>query len=478
MGRLPIRWRLTLFFTITLTVITLALIISMFAIQGTMQLDQLESRVRECAWSGESTYRNEGELAPDAILLANCDGATIAAVDANGIILSQIGYAGEIGSVHPDGLWSNVIRTGDMQSEGPRDRLDDDDSRVIVAVPVDNETSDARVVIAWMPASAIADEGVWVVPVAIAGVGIVVLIAMSIVSLLLVRSSLAPVAAITNTAREITASDLSRRLPVENPRDELGQLSITINDLLARLEVAFTRREQALEEQRRFVADASHELRTPLTSILGYARMLRSWGLESPDAAREGVRAIEEEAERMHVLIESLLRLARGEELPAIHPELLDLADLADDAVQSLRVTDPETTIRLETPESPVIVTADRITIRQVLGILLDNAITHGGSAQPIEVTICEEGADAVILVADHGRGIPAHHLPHLFDRFYRADASRTEPGSGLGLAIAKQIIEQHGGTISVTSQPGKGTTFRVTLPRGGAAATAASFPA
>lgn len=470
MRRLPIRWRLTLFFTVTLTVITLALIIAMFAIQGVMQLDQLESRVRECAWAGESLYRSEGELSPDAALMAICDGGTIAAVDENGRILSQIGYAGEIGSVHPGELWRDVLRTGSMESRDPRTSDAGDDSRVIVAVPVavpvDGAAANARVVIASMPAAAIGDEDIWIVPVAIAGVGIVVLIAMSIVSRMLVRSSLAPVANITAAARDITASDLSRRLPVENPRDELGQLSISINDLLARLEIAFRERDRALEEQRRFVADASHELRTPLTSILGYTRMLRAWGMENPDIAREGFDAVEQEAERMHRLVESLLSLARGDELPAMAPEPVDLATIVGDAVQGMLGSEPGLDMTYTAPESPVTVTADRGMIRQVVNILLDNAVKYGRSHRPIEVSVSMGDQDAMISVTDHGRGIDRQHLPHLFDRFYRAESSRAEPGSGLGLAIARQIIERHGGTITVESIPNEATTFRVTFPR------------
>jgi two-component system sensor histidine kinase BaeS len=110
-------------------------------------------------------------------------------------------------------------------------------------------------------------------------------------------------------------------------------------------------------------------------------------------------------------------------------------------------------------------VTADRMTIRQVIGILLDNAIRYGASGEPVEMALRREGEGVVITVTDHGPGIDARHLPHLFDRFYRADASRTEPGSGLGLAIAKQVVDQHHGTITVTSEPGHGTTFTVTLP-------------
>jgi two-component system OmpR family sensor kinase len=465
--RLPIRWRLTLFFTVTLTVITLALIIAMFAIQGVMQLDQLQSRVRECAWAGESVYRGQGEISPGAVLLSTCDGITIAAVDADGRILSQTGYAGEIGSVHPDRIWRDVLRTENMQSWDARSDASDD-NRTVVAVPVDDEVSDARVVIASVSPSAIGEEQIGMVPVVVAGAGIVVLIAMSIASWMLVRSSLAPVTAITSTAREITASDLSRRLPVVNSRDELGQLSTTINDLLSRFEVAFNQREQALEYQRRFVADASHELRTPLTSILGYTRMLRSWGIDNPDIAREGIDAVEREAERMHVLVESLLAIARGDELPAMHAVRLDLGELTCETVRSFETAEPGVEFRVDVPEEPVMIMADQVMIRQLTGILLDNAIKYGGAStsQPIEVTVNATEDAATLSIRDHGRGIPAQHLPHLFDRFYRADSSRGASGSGLGLAIAKQIVERHGGTIDVTSQTGEGTTFTVRLPR------------
>jgi signal transduction histidine kinase len=461
--RLPIRWRLTLFFTVTLTVITLALIVAMFAIQGVVQLDQLQSRVRECAWAGESLYRSQGSIPPGNLMSLSCDSVTIVAVDTDGIILSQSGYAGEIGAEYPDTIWRDVLRTGAMQSRDARSDTSGD-NRTVVAVPVDDQVSDARVVIASVSPAAIGDEQIWIVPVAIAGVGIVVLIAMSGASWVLVRSSLAPVAAIAATAREITASDLSRRLPVENSRDELGQLSTTINDLLARLEVAFNQREQALEYQRRFVADASHELRTPLTSILGYTRMLRSWGIDNPEIAREGIESVEREAERMHVLVESLLAIARGDELPAMQPETLDLGDLVSGTVRSFETAGPGVELRVTLPEKPAIIRADRMMIRQLTGILLDNAIKYGGTSGPIEITVNATADDATLSIRDHGAGIPAQHLPRLFDRFYRADSSRTAPGSGLGLAIAKQVVEQHGGTIDVSSHPDEGTTFTVTF--------------
>jgi two-component system OmpR family sensor kinase len=240
---------------------------------------------------------------------------------------------------------------------------------------------------------------------------------------------------------------------------------MTINDLLARLEVAFREREQALEEQRRFVADASHELRTPLTSILGYTRMLRQWGLEHPEAAKEGIDALEQEAGRMHRLVESMLRLARGEELPAMNRTVNDLGAVISDAVEAAKAFDGgQQEIAMTLPEHPVRATVDRGMLLQVIEILLDNAVKYAGSTKPVEVSLHADGGNAVIRVIDHGPGVAPEHLPNLFERFYRAEQSRTTRGSGLGLAIAKQIVEQHSGIIDVDSTLGEGTTFTITL--------------
>jgi signal transduction histidine kinase len=487
---LPIRWRLTLFHAITMAVIMAVLILAMFAMLGYLQEERLEDSVSDCSWIGESSLRNTGTLDPAYLASLGCDGVTIAALDGDGRILSQVGYVAETGEIYPGEVWRTALETGQpaqgrrelsnpppppppaeresgepAQGRSERD-AEGGDLRFAYAIPVTMTDPPVRVIVASTPYSTLGNDDIFLIPVVIAGVAILALIVIVTASYFLVRSSLAPVAAITDTARAITASDLSRRLPVKSPRDELGRLSTTINDLLARLEVAFGQREQALAEQRRFVADASHELRTPLTSILGYTRMLRQWGLDNPDTAREGITSLELEAERMHRLIDSLLRLARGDEDPALSKGEHDLAEIVSEAVTAVRAfADAMPDITVDVPDAPVRTTVDRGAIVQVIEVLLDNAVKYGGSTTPIAVALRPDGDSAVIRVTDHGPGIAPEHLAHIFDRFYRVETSRTTRGSGLGLAIAKQIVTQHDGTITAASKIGEGTTFTVTLP-------------
>ncbi|HYH11349.1 MAG TPA: HAMP domain-containing sensor histidine kinase, partial [Thermomicrobiales bacterium] len=280
------------------------------------------------------------------------------------------------------------------------------------------------------------------------------------------RSAMAPVKAIVAQARQIGEHDLSRRLPVERPRDELGQLAITFNEMLARLDVAFRQREEALQQQRQFVADASHELRTPLTSIEGYARMLRQWGVEDPETTREGAAVIEREAVRMRHLVESLLNLAHGDVGISLDLERHDLRKIVNDAVAAARMSAAgRVGIFGEVPNQPVTAEVDRERIYQVLGILLDNAVKYTREGGTVRATSRLAGDRVELEVADTGVGIDSRHLPHIFERFYRVDEARTSGGSGLGLAIARQIVEQHGGSISVASELGRGSVFTVSLP-------------
>jgi two-component system OmpR family sensor kinase len=246
----------------------------------------------------------------------------------------------------------------------------------------------------------------------------------------------------------------------------LGRLATTFNALLDRLETAFHDREEALAHQRRFVADASHELRTPLTSILGYARMLRKWGLDHPDASAEAVARMEAEATRMQSLVEGLLLLARGDEAGQVSLTREDLAAVVRDAIAAVPEVEPVgAKIAFQVRDTPLVVDLDRDAIQQVVGILVDNARKYSEPGDTIVVRVRRDADVAMIEVADSGPGIPPEHMDHIFERFYRADASRTTRGAGLGLAIARGIVERHGGTISVESTPGHGATFTVRLP-------------
>jgi two-component system, OmpR family, sensor kinase len=287
-------------------------------------------------------------------------------------------------------------------------------------------------------------------------------------SYLLAGAALRPVDAVTNAASKMGEGDLSERLPVANPKDEIGRLVITINGLLSRLEAAFVRMQESLERQRRFAADASHELRTPLTSIHGYAQMLKEWALKDPQLGPESVEAIKRESERMKGLIESLLALARGDEGAELKIGRHDLAAVAEEAARATRdANNGKVSIECVLPEGEVEATFDRDRAFQAASILLDNAVRYTPEGGTVTVRAGEEDGEWVALeVSDTGVGIPEDQLPLIFERFYRADPSRSEGGAGLGLSIARQIAEAHGGQIRAQSTPDKGSTFTLLLQK------------
>lgn len=284
---------------------------------------------------------------------------------------------------------------------------------------------------------------------------------------LLAQVALAPVDAVVSSAQKITESDLSERLPVAHPRDKIGSLTTTINGLLTRLEVAFARREEVLSRQRRFTADASHELRTPLTSIGGYAQMLEEGGLRDPEITRESISAIRRESEHMKRLVENLLNLSRGDAGVPLKLGEHDLGTLASEAVEMARVSARDK-VSVENASSGNRITAvfDRSCICQVISIFLDNAIKYTPEGGRVKITAREIEDQAKLEVTDTGVGISRDQLPHIFERFHRADEARTAGGVGLGLAIAHQIAEAHGGEIDVQSTLGKGSTFTLTFPK------------
>jgi heavy metal sensor kinase len=281
-----------------------------------------------------------------------------------------------------------------------------------------------------------------------------------------------PVRTITQTARTLSETDLSRRLNMGG-RDELGELANTLDAMLARLDTAFTR-------QRQFVADASHELRTPLTIVnLEASRALAAQ--RKPQEYERALEVIRTENDFMSRLVNDLLLLAHMDagQTP-IQKSGLDLSDVALEAVERLTKLASRKSVRLETgdlPEAPVL--GDRQYLLQMINNLIENGIKYTTGED--KVVRVETGADADriwLRVSDSGPGIPAEHLPHLFDRFYQVDKARTRngvtdldppeaSGSGLGLSIVQWIVQAHGGEVHVESGHGAGTTFEVSLPRG-----------
>lgn len=287
--------------------------------------------------------------------------------------------------------------------------------------------------------------------------------------ILYVRWIYKPIGQLAGTMEEIEHSGEFGRLSGEfvSGGDEFGRLGATFNKMISRLEDNYKR-------QRHFVEDASHELRTPLTVIQSYAGMLRRWGASDPALRDEAVAAIERESSRLKQLVLSLLQSAegRGERINGLI-QTLDLSDLANRTARELSLSFDRDILVENAPggDGQVLpahlqIEGDQEKLKQLLIILLDNAISYSQEAVMLRL---EGRADEIACtITDRGVGIAEEHLPHLFDRFYRVDHSRARHpgGSGLGLSIAKRIVEEHGGAVSVESEPGQGTSVTVILPR------------
>ena len=294
-----------------------------------------------------------------------------------------------------------------------------------------------------------------------AGVPLVLLFA-SLGGYFLARKSLAPIALMNAQTQRITAENLSSRLDLTNPRDELGQLATTINALLARLDATFT-------EQQRFIADASHELRTPLAVLRGETEVALEQNRGAEDY-RESLALIKDEAERLTRIVENLFILARQPvDQHSIMKEPLRLNEVVSECVRSAQVLATQRGLRLhlDGATSEVNFTGDDEMLKRMLLNLLDNAVKYTAPGGDVGVALSTQNGSARIVVTDSGIGIPAADQPRIFDRFYRVDKARPRAlgGAGLGLSIAKWIVEAHGGTIAVQSIPTQGSEFIVDLP-------------
>lgn len=274
------------------------------------------------------------------------------------------------------------------------------------------------------------------------------------------KKVLKPIESMTNTAKNITISALDTRIDITNSQYELKELGETFNSMMDRLQESY-------EKQNRFVSDASHELRTPISVIQGYANLLDRWGKNDKDALDESIEAIKSEAESMKNLIEQLLFLARGDNNKQnLVKENFFINELIDEIVKETKLIDVSHKIALEKNEKSLIF-ADRKLIKQALRVFIDNSIKYTQNDGEIKIDCYTEKEKIVITIEDTGIGISEGDLPNIFDRFYRADKSRTKEtgGTGLGLSIARWIIIMHDGTINVTSILNVGTKISIVLP-------------
>ena len=259
---------------------------------------------------------------------------------------------------------------------------------------------------------------------------------------------------------EITATHLDARIPEDGAQRELKDLTQSINAMLDRVDRAY-------HAQARFVSDASHELRTPIAVIQGYANLLNRWGKDDPAARQEAIDAIIAEGEAMKNLVEQLLFLARGDNhTMKVKPERLDATEVAAQVLKETALVDQTHPLSADWDGS-VFLAADPDLLKEALRILVDNAVKYTPEGGRITLKIRRAGESARLEVMDEGVGVAGEDLPHVFERFYRADASRARQtgGSGLGLSIAEHIARCHNGHLEVTSAPGIGSKFTLVLP-------------
>jgi signal transduction histidine kinase len=294
----------------------------------------------------------------------------------------------------------------------------------------------------------------------------IVILGTFVVGWVLSGTALAPIHRMTQTAQAIGAErNFSRRVDHAGPKDEVGQLATTFNAMLSELESAYRQLQHTLESQRRFVADASHELRTPLTTIRGNIELLKN---NAPMDAKERADVYadtKDEIERLIRLVNQLLILARSDAGRLLPLAPVPIKPLIEDVCRQAKLLAPQRTIVWDSALD-VNALGDHDALKQVLVILLDNAIAHTPPHATINITTALANQHITIEIKDTGPGIAPELLPHIFERFFRGDRARSGQGMGLGLSIAKELMEAQKGTIKLESQPGEGSTFTVTLPQ------------
>ncbi len=281
------------------------------------------------------------------------------------------------------------------------------------------------------------------------------------IGVIISKKFLKPVRDITDTAEKISLSDLNLRIDVPESDDEIKDLAITFNDMIARLESSF-------ENQKQFISDASHELRTPISVIQGYANLMCRWGKDDPEVLDESINSIKSETEYMAKLVNQMLYLARGEKKKdEIVKTVFNLNSLLEEVIKDAEVSNR---IKINySHEGSFNICADENLIKQLIYIFIENAVKYSKpDSKSIEIRLYgRDESNAVIEIKDFGIGISEEDIPHIFERFYRGDKSRNKqiPGTGLGLSIAKYICDVHNGKIETESVLGEGTVFKIILP-------------
>jgi two-component system OmpR family sensor kinase len=299
-------------------------------------------------------------------------------------------------------------------------------------------------------------------------IGLLLISLIAIASRIVIKVGMRPLEDVEVTAEQIAAGDLSARMPDANPHTEVGRLVTSLNSMLARIETSFDARAESENKLRRFVADASHELRTPLTAIRGFSELYRQGAVSGEEPTRELIGRIEGESKRMGSLVEDLLLLARIDQAREMELKPVNLETVLESAVASARAAGPDHPVSFTPSSEEFFALGDEPRIHQVVANLLANARAHTPAGTEINVSLHRQDDGISIAVADNGPGLSEEDQKKIFERFYRADPSRVRidgEGSGLGLSIVDAVMKAHNGSVSVTSELGKGAVFKLFFP-------------
>jgi len=301
-------------------------------------------------------------------------------------------------------------------------------------------------------------------------IGLFMIFFIALASRKMIIVGLKPLANVEATAERIAEGDLTARLPDVKPNTEVGRLVGTLNTMLGRIEESFAARLESESKLRRFVADASHELRTPITAIRGFAELHRQGAVTGEEKTKELIGRIENESKRMGSLVEDLLLLARLDQSREMKSDPVNLTQIVSDAVASARAAGQNHTVNFNEQSEEIYALGDKDRIHQVVANLLANARTHTPAGTVIDVSLKQDTDGVRIRIADNGPGLTDADQARIFERFYRADASRVRTdgeGTGLGLSIVDAVMRAHAGEVSVESKPGQGATFTLFFPLG-----------
>ena len=299
-------------------------------------------------------------------------------------------------------------------------------------------------------------------------IGLVMIFFIALASRKVIIVGLRPLANVEATAERIAEGDLTARLPDVKPNTEVGRLVSTLNTMLGRIEESFAARLESESKLRRFVADASHELRTPITAIRGFAELHRQGAVSGEEKTKELIGRIENESKRMGSLVEDLLLLARLDQSREMKSDPVNLTQIVSDAVASARAAGQNHTVNFDEQAEEIYALGDKDRIHQVVANLLANARTHTPAGTVIDVSVKQDTDGVRIRIADNGPGLSDADQARIFERFYRADASRVRTdgeGTGLGLSIVDAVMRAHAGEVSVQSEVGKGAVFTLFFP-------------